>query len=160
MTDFALPDRFKTIIIARNTILQLLETDRIRACLSRVLEHLAPGGEFVFDIYNPDVRILAAAPNERRLVRKFVHPLHGEVSLELVSVYDSATQVNRGTWHHSTANAPDFLVSPINLLCIFPEELRVLLESVGFRLKDRWGDFERNTFSSQSRFQVCVATGG
>ena len=157
MRGFSLEERFSTVFIARNTLLQLVELADLRACLASVRHHLLPAGRLVFDIFNPDVRILAALPNQRMFVRDFEHPRLGKVTLELTSEYDSATQVNRGTWYHSTADQPDFLVVPIHLRCIYPQELSLLLESVGFQLETRWGDFSRGAFTSDSRVQVCSA---
>ncbi len=156
MRRFSLGERFSAAIIVRNTLLQLVDIADLRACLAAVREHLLPEGRFVFDIFNPDVRILASPPHERILVRRFEHPRRGEVTLELTSDYDAASQVNRGTWYHSTAEEPDFEVTPIPLRCIFPQELPLLLESEGLRLEARWGGFSREAFASGSRFQVCV----
>jgi hypothetical protein len=39
---------------------------------------------------------------------------------------------------------------------IFPQELMLLLDCAGFRLKTRYGEFSREAFTSSSPRQVCV----
>jgi SAM-dependent methyltransferase len=157
MRTFSLGQRFSVVIIVRNSLLQLTDVPDLRTCLGSIRRHLLPEGRFVFDIFNPDVRILASPPERRLFVRKFSHPVRGDVTLELTSDYDAASQVNRGTWHHSTVEEPDFLTVPLHLRSIFPQELPLLLESEGLRLENRWGSFAREQFGGGSRLQVCCA---
>ena len=52
---FVLPARFRLILVAMNTLQVLTEPEDRRACLRRVRDHLAEGGEFIFDVALPDV---------------------------------------------------------------------------------------------------------
>ncbi len=65
MRDFDLGRRFALIFIARNSLLHLHSTEDILATFAMVRRHLAPGGMFAFDIFNPSVRLLARPPNQR-----------------------------------------------------------------------------------------------
>jgi SAM-dependent methyltransferase len=55
MCGFALGRRFALVIVAMNTLQTLLAPDRQLACLRTVREHLAAGGELVFDVARADV---------------------------------------------------------------------------------------------------------
>jgi SAM-dependent methyltransferase len=59
MRDFALGRNFNLIFVARNSLLHLLSTTDLLAALTAVRRHLTPDGVFAFDIFNPDVRMLA-----------------------------------------------------------------------------------------------------
>ncbi len=65
MRDFALGRNFDVIFVARNSLLHLLSTEDLLAALTAVRRHLAPDGVFAFDIFNPDVAMLAR-PADRR----------------------------------------------------------------------------------------------
>ena len=148
--------RFAMILIAFNSMLHLATVDDFRALLASVRRHLTPDGVFIFDIFNPSIEILARDPNARTEIRRFEHPEYGEVILEAIADYDAATQVSRGTWHLSAAGRPDFRVIPLDLRSIFPQELPLLLAAGGFRLEERYGDFDRSRFISASPRQVCI----
>jgi SAM-dependent methyltransferase len=157
MKDFDLGGRrFGLILIAANSILHLHDIDDFRRCFHAVARHLAPGGAFVFDAFVPSMQILARKPAERHLVGHFTHDRMGQVKLEETTDYDAASQVNRGTWYWSTSSELDMLVMPVHLRQLFPQELPLLLQSGGFRLAARYGDFDRRPFDAQSRRQVCV----
>src|SRR5207342_1146116 len=69
MRDFDLSRTFDYVFIAANSLLHLHETADLLSCLRSVRAHLAPGARFIFDVFNPDVRLLAVADGVRR-VRK------------------------------------------------------------------------------------------
>jgi SAM-dependent methyltransferase len=156
MRGFDLGERFALVYVARNSLLHLHAVDDFLACLDCVRRHLLPGGAFVFDVFNPDVAILARPPGERFPVMRVRHPRRGEVRIEATGDYDAATQVNRAAWHFSTAGEPDFLVAPLHLRSIFPQELPLLLAAGGMRLESRHGDLAGGAFTAASRHQVCV----
>ena len=153
---FRLDRRFGTIFVAFNSLLHLTTNDALGECFACVRYHLAADGAFVFDIFNPSIKLLARAPEERSTVSRVADPELGEIHLETTIDYDAATQVNRGAWHFSAPGRPDFLTVPLHLRSIFPQELPMLLEANGFALDARYGDFGRNTFTSESQRQVCV----
>jgi len=156
MRRFKLDRRFDTIFVAFNSLLHLTTNDELRHCFACVREHLAPDGAFVFDIFNPSIKLLARAPEERSTVARVADEELGEIHLETTIDYDAATQVNHGAWHFSAPGRPDFLTVPLHLRSIFPQELPVLLAANGFELEARYGDFGRNAFTSESARQVCV----
>lgn len=156
MRAFSLGRRFGTIFVAFNTLLHLTTNEALSACFARVREHLAPGGSFAFDIFNPSIRMLARSPAERSTVTRFVDERFGDVHVEATMDYDAATQVNRGAWRLSAPGRPDFLTLPVHLRSIFPQELPVLLAANGFALESRDGDFEHVPFASESPRQVCT----
>jgi SAM-dependent methyltransferase len=156
MRRFALGRRFGTILVAFNSLLHLTSNDALAECFARVREHLAPGGVFVFDIFNPSIQLLARAPTERSTVTRVADPELGEIHVETTIDYDAATQVNHGAWILSAPGRPDYMTVPLHMRCIFPQELPVLLASNGLRLETRHGDFAGEPFASESPRQVCV----
>ena len=158
MRAFDLGRTFDLVLVAANSLLHLHETADLLSCLRSVRAHLAPGGRFVLDVFNPDVRLLAAADGVRRTreALSFVDPDRGEVTVDVAETYDAAAQVTRGTWYFSTDGEPDFLVAPLELRSIFPQELTLLLSSAGLRLVERFGDWSGRRSTGDSAIQLCV----
>lgn len=155
MRDFDLGRRFSLIFVARNSLLHLSEPDDFAALFAAVRRHLAPGGVFAFDVFNPDLRLLARPAGQRFPVMRVESDSYGELLVEATVDYDRGSQVNRATWFVSTTTHQDKWVAPLHLRSIFPQELLVLLERNGFRLLSREGDYAGGLFSSASGIQVC-----
>lgn len=158
MREFDLGRTFDLVFIAANSLLHLHDAESLVSCLRSVRRHLAPGGRLVFDIFNPSPRILAEADGVRRTRESlsFVDPERGEVTVDVAEAYDAADQVTRGTWHLSTADEPDFVVAPLEIRSIFPQELLLLLSLGGLRLIDRFGDWSGGPFTGEGALQLCV----
>jgi SAM-dependent methyltransferase len=156
MRSFDLGRRFELIFIARNSLLHLLSTDDFLSTFAAVRRHLAPGGTFAFDVFNPDVRILAQPVGTRARVRELTHESFGFLFLEASHDYDAATQVDRGTWYVSRPEQPDAWVMSVQVRSIFPQELPLLIAAGGLRLLHRFGDLSREPFQSASPRQVCL----
>ena len=71
-------------------------------------------------------------------------------------MHDAAVQINRVTWFWSTMDRKDFVVVPLHLRLLFPRELPLLIELGGFRLSERYGDYDRGGFGSESCRQICI----
>ena len=159
MARFELGRRFETIILPHNSLLHLLRTEDLLACFACVRAHLAPGGCFAFDIFNPSVELLARPRDRRRAFGKFDDPIDGTVIAEATPDYDAAAQVNRATVYFSAPGRPDFHVVPLHLRSIFPQELPLLVDRAGLVLESRHGDFAGGELTSASPHQVCRCSG-
>lgn len=156
MRDFALERTFNLIFVARNSLLHLESTADLVAALTAVRHHLTPDGVFAFDIFNPDVRLLARPRGQRFPMMEVDTEAFGPLRVEATHDYDSATQVNRGTLYISTAEKPDAWVVPLALRSIFPQELPLLISAAGLELIDRFGELSGAPFVPGSRLQVCL----
>lgn len=157
MRDFRMEDRHFSLIYLPNTTLpHLLKTKDIIDCFSSVARHLAPGGAFIFDVFNPNVEMLSRKSGERHFRRRADHARLGTVTLEETFDYDAASQINRITWYWSAPEKPDFFVHPLHMRNLFPQEIPLLLELAGLRLAARYGDVGRSPFTGASSRQVCV----
>ncbi|HEY7391593.1 MAG TPA: class I SAM-dependent methyltransferase [Bryobacteraceae bacterium] len=156
MRNFDLGRGFGLIFIARNSLLHLHSTEDILATLAMVRRHLAPGGMFAFDIFNPNVRLLARPAGQRLPAFQKETESFGTLSVEDTYDYDAATQIGHGRWYISAQGKPDAWILDLVLRNIFPQELPLLLAAGGFHLKSRVGDLYETSFHSNSRSQVCL----
>lgn len=158
MRDFDLGRRFDLVIIAANSLLHLHDADDLVSCFRSVSRHLAAGARLVFDVFNPSVHVLAGADGVRRTREElaFKDPGRGNVSVDVAETYHAAAQVTRGTWYFSAESQPDYLVVPLELRSVFPQELPLLLSLGGLRLVERFGDWSRGPLTAESAIQLCV----
>ena len=156
MRDFDLGRLFSLIFVARNSLLHLESAADFRRVLACVRRHLAPGGMFAFDVFNPDVRILARPGGQRVPLMRIESGPFGELAVESTVDYDAATQVGLSPGYVSAPGRPDAWTFSIHVRSVFPQELPLLIESGGLRLESRFGDFDGSAFKSASPRQVCV----
>jgi SAM-dependent methyltransferase len=149
--------KFDTIIVAANSILHLHTADEFAGFFRSVRRHLLPDGRLVFDAFVPSVAMLARNPAERHLVERMEHPTLGTITLEETTRYNPLTQISYIDWYWSTATERDRWHTPLAMRQIFPEEMPLLLSSGGFRLVDRYGDFDRSPLIPSRFRQVCIA---
>lgn len=158
MRAFDLGRTFDFVFIAGNSLLHLHAAEDLVSCFRSVRNHLAPGARFVFDVFNPSVRMLAEADGVRRPRESssFTDPDRGDVSVDVAEIYDASAQVTRGTWYLSTDPEPDFAVAPLEIRSIFPQELPLLVSLGGLRLVERLGDWSGRPFAADTPLQLCV----
>lgn len=158
MRELDLGRTFDLVIIAANSLLHLQTSEELVGCLRSVRRHLAPGGRLVLDVFNPSVRMLALADGvrRRREATSYVDPDRGVVHVDVAETYDAAAQVTRGSWYFSSDTEADFLVAPLEIRSIFPQELPLLLSLGGLRLVERLGDWSREPFTADAALQICV----
>ncbi len=147
--DFAtaeLDQRFTLVYLVRNTITNLTSQAEQVACFRNAAAHLEPGGHFVVENYIPALQQLPTGATTHTFVSTATH-----VGVE---EYDVATQiaVSRHCWQ--IEGQVRRFSSPHRYL--WPAELDLMAQLAGMRLKERWNDWERGPFTSDSREHVSV----
>lgn len=158
MREFDVGKTFDLVFIAANSLLHLHEAQDLISCFRSARRHMAPGGRLIFDVFNPSVHILAQADGVRRRRDElsFVDPVRGLVHVDVAEIYDAAAQVTRGSWYFSTDSEADFVVAPLEIRSIYPQELPLLLSLGGLRVVERFGDWSRTPFTADAAVQICV----
>jgi len=151
MAHFSFRRQFALIIVPFRTFQHLLSSDRQLSCLQCVRQHLAPGGRFILDIFDPNYQMLTGPfPSEwvtdfdvtsgdgTRLIRrsrildhdKYRQIQHCQFAFELHRADDSI-QTKR-------------LQFPIR--CIFRAEASHLLARAGLVVEHLFGDYDRRAY--------------
>ncbi len=155
---FVLGRKFALIFMAFNSMQHLHDHASLAALFDGVGRHLAPGGRFIFDVFNPSLAILNRDPGQRYLDRQYEDSEgRGTITLEMTAVYDDAAQVNRMKWYFSLPGEKDFRVEQLDVRCFFPQELDLLVRANGFEMEHKFGNFERKPFASGDMKQIVIA---
>jgi SAM-dependent methyltransferase len=158
---FALGRKFALIFMAFNSMQHLHDHASLAALFANVRKHLAEGGRFVFDVFNPKLELLVRSPDDRRLEREYQDPDgKGLMMFENSMIYDDASQVSHITCYFVrrglNGDQLDVRTEDLHLRCFFPQELDLLVQSQGFEIVEKLGNFERKSFGSGDLKQVVV----
>jgi SAM-dependent methyltransferase len=137
---------FRLAYLVFNTIMNLTTQEAQVACFRNVARHLGPGGCFVIETMIPELRRLP--PGERFVV------FDGSENHFGVDEYDVANQGLIS--HHFDIGPHGVTKSQGPFRYVWPAELDLMAQLAGMELRERWADWHRNPFTSESRSHVSV----
>ena len=147
MTSTRLPDRFELVYLVANSIMNVTTQEEQIAVFSNVAAHLVIGGHFVIELIVPQLR--RVPPSEVAWVFR--------LDADHVGIETFDDVVGQVAWSHHWIEVNGRLVrhsAPYRY--IWPSELLLMAKITGFELQDRWGDWDRSPFTSESARQVTV----
>ena len=147
--DFAttkVKETFSLAYLVFNTIMNLTTQDAQVECFRNVAAHLAPSGYFVVEVQVPALQRLP--PGET------IQPFLVSESRWGFDEIDVATQAL--TSHHLEIvdGRTERLSVPFRY--VWPSELDLMARIAGMRLRERWGGWKREPFTSESTMHVSV----
>jgi SAM-dependent methyltransferase len=137
---------FSVAYLVFNTIMNLTTQAAQVACFRNVATQLEPGGCFVIEVGVPGLQRLP--PGET------IQAFHVSDSRWGFDEYDVARQ-GLISHHFEIVDGKAERVS-IPFRYAWPSELDLMAELAGMRLRERWGDWNRKPFTSDSRKHVSV----
>lgn len=154
---FELGQRFDLAIAAFNVVEHLYTRVELAAFLSRVAAHLTPDGMLAFDVQMPDLKWLSRDPDRRWARTRFTHPTTGkQVVYSTNHDYDPVTQIALIRIYYEPVEGGPARVVKLSQRKFFPAELEALLAASGFRLVERYGDFDGAELDGTAMSQVLV----
>jgi SAM-dependent methyltransferase len=137
---------FLLAYLVYNTIMNLTTQAAQVACFRNVAAHLESGGRFVIEVTVPELRRLP--PGET------FHVFTGEADHWGIDEYDVA---NQGlVSHHLEVVDGSVQRVSIPFRYVWPAELDLMAQLTGMTLRERWGGWNREPFTSDSRQHVSV----
>ncbi len=147
--DFAttvIPGEFSLVYVVYNTISNLLEQREQVDVFRNAARHLQPTGRFVVELWVPDLRRF---PPGAVAVPFDVSPSHlGFDTLDLTT--------QRGVSHHYFTNGSKVGRFDSPFRYAWPSELDLMAEIAGMTLQERWADWDRSPFTSDSPKHISV----
>ena len=137
---------FSLAYLVFNTIGNLTSQDAQVACFQNVAAHLEPGGRFVIEVGVPQLQRLPPAETVRPFTVTPTHLGFDE--------YDVATQGLIS--HHYTVVDDRLERYSVPFRYVWPSELDLMARLAGMALSERWTDWARTPFTSESTRHVSV----
>ena len=147
MTTTRVPGEFSLVYLVANTLMNVTTQDEQIAVFENAASHLVSGGCFVLQLVVPQLR---RVPLSEQGWIFTLRPDH--VGIETFD--DTVGQI---AWSHHWIEVGGHLVhhaAPYRY--VWPAELDLMARLAGFRLRDRWADWHRNPFTSESPSQVVI----
>ena len=165
MRAFSLERRFSLITIPYRAFLHLLNPKDQRRALTCIREHLTDNGHLVFNIFDPDLEVIAThlgtLGTGLHKDSEFIHPHNGNrVVVWTTRQYDPERQMlEQDTIFEELDESGQAIAKtyrPLRLRYVHRYEMRYLLELCGFKVEELYGDFRRRPFR-YGQEQIWVA---
>lgn len=137
---------FSLVYLVFHTIFNLITQDEQVACFQNAAGHLEAGGSFVVELTVPDLQRIQPGQN--------ISVMGVDARSMSFDVYDVVTQ--RLTSHHFVISGDRISSYPVEGRYAWPAELDLMARLAGLRLRERWGGWSREPFTSLSRSHVSI----
>lgn len=141
--------QYGLVYVVFNTIFNLLTVDDQIRCFANAAHHLTSDGVFVVETAVP----FAWMPGGQG---DYVHTEQVEMDAVTLDVarYDAVTQLL--TENHVRISVQGISMSPIVCRLITPGEMDLMARMAGLQLRERYENWQRTPFDTQSRAHVSV----
>ncbi len=146
MTSARVPGAFRLVYLVYNTIGNVTTQDAQVACFANAAAHLEPGGCFVIEVGIPPIRRLP--PGDTAVAFTVTPTRLG------FDTFDVANQL--GVSHHYWIHDGQAQTFSTPWRYVWPAELDLMARLAGMRLRERWADWGRRPFTSESASHVSV----
>ena len=155
--DFNLGAAFALIIAPFRVVQHLTTVDVQLRFLANVSRHLAPGGRFIFDVFNPRFEVLVGADGMEREDTPATPLPDGRT-------FRRAYRIARVRWVDQVSESELIYyvdgkryVQAFEMRWYLAAELQHLLARAGFRVRETYGDFARGPLVDGAPEQVIIA---
>jgi SAM-dependent methyltransferase len=138
--------QFRLVYLVYNTIGNLTSQREQVACFRNAARHLEEGGCFVVEVGVPSLRRLP--PGET--IQAF------EVGPEHLGFDEFDVAAQYGVSHHFWVRGGTLETFSCPYRFVWPSELDLMAQIAGMRLRERWSDWDRGSFTSESITHVSV----
>jgi SAM-dependent methyltransferase len=137
---------FSLAYLVFNTINNLTTREAQAACFRNVARHLEPGGRFVVEVGVPGLRHIPPGETFHVFDASRTHWGIDEYDVQNQGLVSHHFSLIDGRWQ--------LLSMPFRY--VWPSELDLMAELAGMTLRERWSDWHRAPFTSESQKHISV----
>jgi SAM-dependent methyltransferase len=158
---FRAQERFDWVVLLFNTFLNFTTLRQQDRLLANVRRHLAPGGRFWLDVFQPDLLMLARHRSTNAEPHLFYVPAMDRTVFRSTDIVrDPARQVQHVSFNYlwfDRAGRPHRQRTRFDLTFVFPRELRLLLERHGLSVLRMWGNYDGQPLGADSPRMIVLS---
>jgi len=139
---------FGLVYVVFSTLFALPNQDEQLRCFQRVAKRLLPQGAFVVEAFNPDHSLLA---QRQRVTAIDVGTDHAALDLATNDVVNQTIRAQ-----HLLFTAQGVQMYPVQLRFAYPSELDLMARLAGMRLRERYGGWDRSSFTAASQIHISI----
>jgi ubiquinone/menaquinone biosynthesis C-methylase UbiE len=161
MRQLELDRRFTMAFVVSNSFLALTTLDDQLTALTRIRQHLNPGGLLLLDLFNPDLSRLLDVQGRVTLDKVVTDPQTGQtVQKFLTQSVDLGEQLINTTLIIDRMDGSGWVqrtLFPFTLRYLFRGELELLLRHTGFAVEAIYGSYDLDEYCGESERIIAVA---
>jgi SAM-dependent methyltransferase len=138
--------RFRVAYLVFNTIGNLTTQDAQVACFANAAAHLEEGGTFVIEVGMPELQRLPPGETARPFALTETHLGFDEYDVANQGLVSHHFELVDGVWQRNS----------LPFRYVWPAELDLMARLAGMTLVERWADWDRSPFTSESRKHVSL----
>lgn len=148
MADFRIERAFDFAFLVFNTLFNLTSQAAQVACFKSAAQHLRPGGQFLVETFVPDLSRFHdnQAVRSRNMAFKTVwleaiehDPIEQVFNMQRVRITEEGTKL-----------------APLLMRYAWPQEIDLMAQLAGLELEHRWGGWNREPFTADSKMHVSL----
>ena len=136
--------QFAVVLIAYNTLFNLLSADEQRACLVEASKRLMVGGHVIVDAFVPSDELADSPPLDAQVRR-------GDRLVDSRSQVDTQRQLMSGSFVDDSGRSRDWQVRYAS-----PDEIDEMAQAAGLTLESRFASYAREPFTEESSRHISV----
>ncbi len=147
--DFAtttMPGAFALVYLVYNAIANLTTQAEQVACFRNAARHLNPGGCLVIELWVPDLRRFPPG----------LLALPFTISPSYIGFDEMDVATQQGVSHHYVLEGDHVTRFDSPYRYVWPSELDLMAQLAELTLDERWADWDRSPFTSESRKHISV----
>ncbi|MFN2469166.1 MAG: class I SAM-dependent methyltransferase [Gaiellaceae bacterium] len=144
--------RYSLVFVVFNTFFALATQDDQVRCFRNVAEHLTADGSFLLEVFVPD---LTRFDRDQRVSVTRIGL--DEIRLD-VAQHDPVRQATQA--QHVVIAPGGISLYPVQIRYAWPAELDLMARLAGLRLRERWGGWSAEPFTSRSERHVSIYSAG
>jgi len=147
-SEVRIPAEFSLVFVVFNTLFALPTQEEQVRCFRNAALHLTAEGVFVIEAFVPDVGRWSGGQDVRALA------VTGDRVGLKVSQHDPLAQ--RIKSQHLVVRNGEIRMYPVEVRYAWPAELDLMAEIAGLRLRQRWSNWDRESFKATSEKHISV----
>ena len=146
--DVGVPGEFQLVFLVFNTLFALTSQEEQLRCFANVAEHLTDDGVFVVEAFVPDVTRFQRHQN--------TEVTNVEVDRVLMTYSRTDPAMQTVTSQHVFISEKGTKMVPVAIRYIWPSEMDLMAKLAGMELRERYGSWTRDPFTSSSLGHISV----
>ena len=153
MRMFNLNKKFDNIFIGFNSWLHLLKEEDAYNCLQSIKKHMKATSFFYIDILVPNPLFLYRPNNVALPVLEFENN-NQMIYIDEKLDFNKDLELANITWLYSNKDHKELFQFQFQMKMYYPDTMNRLLIDNGFKIKNIWGDYDKNFFNEGSVLQI------
>jgi len=155
MREVSLKDKYQMVFIPFNSIHCLYTHSDIIKTLNSIHKNISKDGFLVIDYFNPNISYISTNQGKEVEIAKYTTEDGRDIKITQTMNYEDDTQINRIKWHYFVNNEPHSVES-LDMRMFYPQELDYYIETNGYKIVNKYGDYQMNPFTNGSPIQLLI----